>query len=267
MRAKIREKDMRISILLVVLIGFFSMSDTYAQKGSNQGPAHATGCADLRKNASKGLYGHCVAFCSSRDQSNVDLNDIASVKAAAPDIATLRRYNALMRPGDPGMPCMRNGDSGNGDPPTTSGGGSGSGSGDESGGDSGGDTSGDTSGGTGSEEPPPPSQCACWTGAELASIDGDLPAVDGMTSGVDCTSNTNENGIMYENQAAEGYDFLGLLSLEGVAWTSIDAGGMEPYNGCFFSNSDGFRNFPLEKADAQNCMQEVATHCAALGNP
>jgi len=248
---------MRISLLLVLLIGFLSVGDTYAQSRGNKGPAHAAGCADLRNNATKGLYGLCVAFCASRDQSNVDLNDIASVKAAAPDIATLRKYNALRRFTDPKMPCMQYDDSGNDETDGTSGGGSG--------GDSGGDTSG---GSDGEEPPPPPAQCGCWTGPELASIDGVSPSGDSAAWGADCTSN-ELNGVMYEDQVIEGYDFGGLITREGVAWASFDAGDgdMEPYNGCYFSTADGVRNFPLEQADAENCVQEIAAHCTTLGNP
>ena len=225
---------MRISILLIVLIGFLSISDTDANPGNNQRPAHMADCATL-KNSSNRLYGLCVAFCSSRDQSNVDLNDIASVKAAAPDIATLRKYNALKKLCDPDMPCFQIPDPGE-DPPDPG------------------------------EDPPPPAQCPCWSGAELASIDGDLPAVDGFTSGVDCTSHT-DNGIEYLNQVVEGYEFLGLLTAEGTAWASIETANPEPYNGCFFSTINGQRNFPLESADANSCVQEIANHCTTLGNP
>ncbi len=258
---------MRISILLFVLIGFLSFGDANAQRGSNQ-PAHMDEtCGVLKgKDGTPGLYGLCVAFCSDRDQSNVDLNDIASVKAAAPRIETLRRYNALKRNHDPDMLCMQNPDPSGDEPAETSGGGSDGDSGGDSDGDSGGDSDGDSTGGTGSEEPPPPAQCGCWTGAELASIDGVSSSGDTTAYGVDCTSN-EFNGVMYENQVVEGYDFSGLITREGVAWASFDAGDIEPYNGCYFSTADGTRNFPLELADAKNCVQEIATHCAALGNP
>lgn len=253
---------MRISILLFVLISFLSVGDANAKPGSNQRPAHMDETCDELEGGTPGLYGLCVAFCSERDQSNVDLNDIASVKAAAPRIETLRRYNALKRNHDPDMLCMPNTGSGGDDPAETSGGDSGG----DSDGDSGGDSSGDSTGGTGSEEPPPPAQCGCWTGAELASIDGVSSSGDTAAYGVDCTAN-NYEGVMYQDQVVEGYDFLGLITREGVAWASFDAGDIEPYNGCYFSTADGVRNFPLELADAKNCVSEIAAHCAMLGNP
>jgi hypothetical protein len=232
------ENKMRVSILLIAVTGFLAVVPANAQSGRGQTPDHVNACTDLR-GGTKGLYGLCVAFCSARGQS-VDLNDIASLKAAAPDISILREYNILKRRGDPEMPCFQS------DTPPDDG---------SSGGDD-----------PGGSEPPPPTSCPCWTGDELASIDGDLPPMDRMFSLVDCTA-LEENGIIYQRQVVEGYGLELPETVEGVAWASVDTGGLEPHNACYFWNRSGQRNFPLEQADAVQCLQEVASHCAAIGNP
>lgn len=239
---------MRISILMIAMAGMLFAVPANAQPGRGQAPDHVSACAEL-KGGTKGLYGLCVSFCARRDLSNVDLNDVASIKAASPDISTLRQYNVLRKRGDPEMPCFENTTPPDDDSANDDSGSGGSGSDD-----------------TGGSEPPPPAQCPCWTGAQLASIDGELPAIDGASSILDCTSHV-EGGLVYKQQAAEEYDFGFITSVEGVAWASVDTGGLEPYNGCFFSNGVEQKSFPLEQADAAQCVQEVVNHCELFGNP
>ena len=242
---------MRISILLIALTGILAFSPADAKPDKGQRAENVRAC-DMLKGGTAGLHGLCVSFCAHRDLSKVDLNDIASVKRAAPKMSVLRMYNSRRREGDPVMPCFKNQDDGGGD----SGGGD-SGSGDTGGGDTGG---GDTGGGTTT-----PVSCPCWTGEQLASIDGVLPDPD-LSAVLDCTSRSDENGT-YQNQAAEGYVLGLLVSAEATAWASVDTGGLDPYTGCFFANGDELaeRSFPLESADAENCMAEVVNQCAAMG--
>lgn len=241
---------MRTGLLIFIVAGVFALSPAAAQaagKGQNrEGPSEC----DVLKGATSGLYGLCVSYCATRDQSRVDLNNVASVRAAAPSIALLRKYNSKRQDGDPIMPCFKNGGSTDDDSDDdTSGGGD------------------DTSGG---EPPPAPAQCPCWTGADLASIDGELPASSLGSPAIACTFN-EENGAIHKRQVAEGYDAGWITTVEGVAWASIDSGGADPYNGCFFSTSSGTtsdsQNFPIERADAENCVQEIANHCSVMGYP
>lgn len=237
-------------IVWAAVIGLFLLNSGVTQAAGKVRKAEGPRSCDVLRGATSGLYGLCVSYCSVRDQSDVDLNEIASVKAAAPSIQLLQKYNDLRQDGDPEMPCFRN--SG---PTDGSGGGDGGTGGDGGDGSSGGDS-----------PPPPPAQCPCWTSEELGSIDGVLPPSDLGDPVADCTT-IEENGIAYKRQVVEGYDLGFLTTVEGVAWASFDAGGTEPYNGCFFSNSSGSLNFPVERADAEACVQEIANHCAALGNP
>lgn len=243
---------MRKGIILTAVIGLFVFDSGMSQAaGKGQKPEGRQSC-DVLRGATSGLYGLCVSYCSVRDQSNVDLNEIASVKAAAPSIELLRKYNNKRRAGDPEMPCFKNTGPTDGD----------SGGSDDTGDDTGGDD-----GSTGGDPPPaPPAQCPCWTGEELASLDGMLPTSSLGNPVVDCTA-IEENGLAYKRQVVEGYDMGFLTTVEGVAWASSDSGGAEPYNGCFFSNSAGSLNLPIERADAESCVQEVASHCAELGSP
>ena len=248
---------MRISILLIALTGILAFSPADAKPDKGQRAENVAACNTL-KGGTPGLHGLCVAFCAKRDLSNVDLNDIDSVKRAAPKMSVLRSYNSRRQEGDPEMPCFKNtdgDDTGGGGDDTSGGGDDTSGGGDDTSG--GGDTGG---GGTTT-----PVSCPCWTGEQLASIDGVLPDPD-YPAILDCTSRSDENGT-YQNQAAEGYDFGWLVSAEATAWASVNSGGADPYTGCFFANGDALaeRNMPLENADAENCMAEVVNQCAAMG--
>jgi hypothetical protein len=248
---------MRQLIVMFLVFGSLALTSPPSEAARGEKPEHVQACEELRP-SSRGLYGLCVAFCRQQDLSHVDLNDIASVRAAAPDIAILREYNDRRRPSDPEMPCLQNNDP-SGDDPTGS---------DIPGGDD--DPSGGGDPGSGSDGPSgdiPPAECPCWTGAELAAIDGELPPMDGMTATVDCTA-LDDGGAVYRQQVREGYDLGFTISVERVAWASVSTGGPDPYDGCFISSSDGLqRNFPLETADAEKCVQEIAAHCDALGNP
>lgn len=233
---------MRKGIVLTMVISLFVLASGMSQAaGKGQKPEGPRSC-DVLRGATSSLYGLCVAYCAVRDQSDVDLNDVASIKAAAPSIELLRKYNNKRRDGDPEMPCFKN-----------------TGPIDDGAGGDDGSTDGDA-------PPTPVAQCPCWTGEELASVDGVLPTSSLGSSVVDCTT-IEENGFAYKRQVAEGYDMGFLTTVDGVAWASTDSGGAEPYNACYFSTSAGTLNFPLERADAESCVQEVANHCAALGNP
>lgn len=242
---------MRTSILLIALIGFLAFSPAGAHERddrsderddrsderddrSDNGHKFAAECAVL-EGTSRGLHSLCVKYCRKTDQSNVDLNDSHSVKRAASALKTLLKYNDRKRPYDPEMPCFKN----TGPP-------------DDGGGTGGGDTGG---GGT-----TPPASCKCWTGAELAAIDGVLPEVPGLTAVVECTAVVGADGT--KNQVMEGYDFGFGISVEGVAWANVDP----IHNGCFFSRSGvPAMNLSLERADAENCQAEILAQCAAIG--
>lgn len=248
---------MRISILLIALTGILAFSPADAKPDKGQRAENVAACNTL-KGGTPGLHGLCVAFCAKRDLSNVDLNDIDSVKRAAPKMSVLRSYNSRRQEGDPVMPCFKNQDDGGGD----SGGGD-SGSGDTGGGDTGG---GDTGGGdTGGGTEPPAAACPCWTGEQLASIDGVLPDT-GLPVVLDCTSLVDDNDVNYRNGASEGYVFGLLVSSETTAWASVNSDRADSYSGCFFANDDPFaeRNMPMENVDALNCMDEIVAHCTAM---
>lgn len=234
---------MRKGIVLTMVISLFVLASGMSQAaGKGQKPDGPRSCEVLR-GATSGLYGLCVSFCAVRDQSDVDLNDVASIKAAAPSIELLRKYNNKRRDGDPEMPCFKN-----------------TGPIDDGAGGDDGSTDGDA-------PPTPVAQCPCWTGEELASIDGVVPPSSLGPPIVDCTIN-EENGFAYKQEAVEGYDLGFTIAPEVFALASTDSGGVEPYNGCFFSRTGSSSiSFPLERADAESCVQEVANHCAALGNP
>ena len=170
---------MRISVIVIVALGFLMLNPVEAQAaGKGKQPQASKVCSEL-KNATKGLYGLCVAYCSVKDQSDVDLNDTRSVKKAAASLGLWHKYEAKRAIyGGPPMPCRPNsGSTSTDDSDTDSGGSDDSGGTDSGGTDSGGsDGSGGTdscgSDGSGGTAPPPPPQCPCWTGADVGSIDG-----------------------------------------------------------------------------------------------
>lgn len=229
---------MRVPILLLLSIVFFVVVPANANPRDDQSAAHAksdqvSACADLR-GGTKGLYGLCVAFCAQRDQSNVNMNDIQSVRSAAPNLELLTAYNDRKTESDPDMPCMIDDDGDSDD---------------------------------GGEPPPPVTSCGCWSDDELLAIDGVLDPIPGMAPDAICTSNQNENGI-YEAQIYEGYNLgadLELVGTSAFAYASPD--GSDTAQGCMFrSPTAGDRNFPLERrAEAEYCMQAIVAQCAAIG--
>lgn len=245
---------MRISILLIALTGVlaFSPADAGPDNGKRQDngrgayvkAAAANHCSGL-VGTTRGLHGLCMAYCAQTDLSQVDLNDTASIKAASADISILRKYNERRRPADPAMPCHKNNDDDDGTPPD----------------DGDGTPPDDGGGGT---EPPAASNCACWTGEELAAIDGDLPPSTLGDPVLECTVKTDADGNMTNNQAVEGYPTLIGPTPEGLANATLDPS--DPYYGCVYLRSgEESISFPLEPADAQACMTEIVDHCAAMG--
>ncbi|MEE8625286.1 MAG: hypothetical protein V3T19_08100, partial [Acidiferrobacterales bacterium] len=115
-------------------------------------------------------------------------------------------------------------------------------------------------------DPKPPASCPCWTGAELAAFDGVLPPVTGLTSAVKCTEFHDADGVMTKNQVMEGYVFFGGdPSKEGLALATVDPNGPDPHNGCtLYRFGDPEINFALEQPEAETCMAEIVSHCAAL---
>lgn len=192
-------------------------------------------CASLR-GATPGLHGLCQAYCARRDQSGVDMNDIASVRAAAPSVTLLERYNAIKTESDPVMPCFADaGDDGESDLP---------------------------------DDPPVPTSCACWTSDQIQLIDGILDAPRGMTPEVQCTLNDSDQGI-YEAQVLEGYG-LGTAneSVVGSAFAYFDPLDIS-VQGCMFqSPTEGILNFTLEhRVEAQYCIQTIVDQCATVNSP
>ena len=265
---------MRTSILLIALIGFLAFSPAGAHERDDrsderddrsdkrddrsdrdEGHKFAAECAVL-EGTSRGLHSLCVKYCRKTDQSNVDLNDSKSVKRAASALKTLLKYNDRKRPYDPEMPCFKN--TGPPDDGGGTGGGGDTGGGGAGGGETGGGGTTPPDGGTGGGGTTPPASCKCWTGAELAAIDGVLPDA-GFPPVVECTVVVDATGTT--NQVMEGYDF-GIIGVEGVAWATVDP----IHNGCFFSRSGvPAMNLSLEQPDAENCQAEILAQCAAIG--
>lgn len=239
---------MRATILWIAALVFLVSSPAEAQKKDRQRASEVAVCDDL-KSATSGLYGLCVAYCAAQDLSNVDLNDVKSVRKAAPDRGILRNYNRKKRPGDPDMPCLQ---------PTTP---------PDDGGDGGTTDGGDDSGDGTGDLPPVGASCPCWSPEEIGAIDGNLPPVDGVQAVVDCTMLADPAGVPYKHQVVEGYD-LGFVTVEGVAWASIATeASLEPYNGCFISTTEFGRNFEITAGEAEGCAQSIRNQCELLGNP
>ena len=238
---------MRISILLIALAGLLAFSPANAGKemARNADMAATAAACDVLAGTTRGLYGLCMAYCAPRDLSQVDLNDTASMRAAGPNIKTLRQYNERRRPADPEMPCFKNTDDGD--------------DGDDDGDD--GDDNGDgDDGGT----TLPPSNCPCWTAEELAAIDGLLiEAPDFGPNATECTRTA------ISEQTVEGYRFFAGISPEGLAFATVDDDGA--YYACRYRrqpNTDPDENLevrdmlmPIERVDADACQAEIVTHC------
>ncbi len=250
---------MRTSILLIALTGFLAFSPANAGpdngkrqdngRGAYMKAAATNHCSDL-VGTTRGLHGLCMAYCAQTDLSKVDLNDPATLRAAGPDIEILRKYNERKRPTDPDMPCHKNNDDDDGTPPD-----------DDDG------TPPDDGGGT---EPPAASNCACWTGDELAAIDGVLPSGGLGTPAMECTDETDVVDLpptTTMNQVAEGYRILGgHVSAEAWAYGVVDDDPIKPFYGCMYHRSgteDVLRS--IERADALGCMDEIVAHCTDLG--
>lgn len=170
------------------------------------------------------------------------MNDISSVRAAAPSLDLLRKYNERKTSSDPDMPCMSDGDDGDNEVLNVRIDG-------------------------GSDSPPTVSSCGCWSSEELQQIDGALALVRGMTPDAQCTANSNDVET-FEAQVFEGYD---VDSAEPVVVTSafayVSPDGSDAAQGCMFqSPTTGIRNFPLEeRADAESCIQMILNQCTAIG--
>ena len=226
---------MRTSILLIALTGILAFSPANAGPGKGKGAEYAAAC-DVLKGTQRGLHGLCVAYCAHRDLSQVDLNDTKSVKAAASSIKILRKYRERKRPYDPEMPCFKNTEPPEPPEPPTE---------------------------PPTEPPPePPSNCPCWSGAELAAIDGNLLPGFGEPTKECTTTGTKE-------QAAEGYLFSGLLSADGLAYGLVEPD--QPMYACRYirtprSDPDTTLEpqdilYSIERAEAEACMAEIETHC------
>lgn len=242
----VKENGMRALTLLLAMIAFLVANSVNAKPQENRPvrqamPDHVAACDGLR-GSKKGLHGLCVAFCAQRDQSNVDMNDISSVRAAAPSLHLLQKYNERKTESDPDMPCMA--DDGTED-----------------------DDQSDAGTGGGNDSPPTDLSCGCWSTEELQAIDGTLAVVRDMTPDAKCTANANDNGT-YEAQVFHGYNVDSsnpVVVSSAFAYVSPDGG--EAAQGCMFqSPTTGIRNFPLEqRAEAEHCIQMILDQCAAIG--
>lgn len=236
-RTIVRENNMRVTIFSLLAIASLAATDTYAQPGRNT-PDQVSACQELR-GATKGLYGLCVSFCSTQDQTGIDMNDIDSVRAAAPSIALLEKYNERKTHEDPEMPCFANDDDGP----------------DNDGGDS----------------PPVDTSCACWSAQELLEIDGVLDPVRGLTPTAQCTANQTTDGVTVEAQVYEGYTSStgGDPVVVSSAFAYVSPDETSGIQGCMFeSPTSGIRNLPLpQRIDAEQCIQSIISHCDAVGIP
>ena len=221
-------------IAIALVAGTFSLA-AQAQPGNGASSAapNSVGlgvCSSL-SGATPGLMGLCRAYCAPRSQSGVDMNDIASVRAAAPSIELLERYNALKTESDPEMPCF-------------------AGSSDDS----------------PSDELPAPTSCACWTQEQLQTIDGILEPSRAGTPGAVCTLNDSDLGV-YEAQIFDGYNVEApqpTVVGSAFAYFDVDDPGTQ---GCMASFSDGSSsNFVLQHRDeAKYCIQTIIDQCATIG--
>ena len=233
---------MRISILLIALTGILAFSPADAKPDKGQRAENVRAC-DMLKGTTRGLHGLCVAYCAQRDLSKVDLNYSASIKAASPDISILRKYNERKRPYDPAMPCHKNSDPPD-DPPDDP-----------------------TPPDDPPDDPPPASNCLCWTGEELAAIDGVLIESSLGPMALECA------GTAISEQSVEGYTlFFGGISPEGLAFATVDDN--EAFYACRYirtPNTDPDSTlevrdvlFTIERADAQACQTEIVNHCVDM---
>ena len=191
----------------------------------NTGSSLVSACSSLKGR----LHGLCVAYCAPRNQSNVDMNDIASVRAAAPDLKLLERYNELKTESDPPMLCLA--DVPDIEPPS-----------------------------------PAPTSCSCWSEEELHAIDGLIGSVERGTPEFRCTANESDEGV-YEIQALEGYNLdMSTEKVVSSAFAYFDPDDLAT-QGCMFQSQFGeLRNFPLQhRAEAEFCIQQVSAQCAANG--
>lgn len=230
---------MRSSAIVIFFAALFLSFAAGAGPG-NPGPSFSPGnsessvCAVLR-GATPSLRGLCEAYCAQRDQSGVDMNDIASVRAAAPDLKLLERYNARKGPDDPEMPCFAEPSESN-LPPA-------------------------------GDEKPAPTSCACWSPEQIAVIDGLLDTVRGKSASVQCTLNDSDQGV-YQAQVVEGYD-LGTDSeiVVNSAFAYFELSDATTQGCMFQSPSTGIINYTLEdRAEGQYCIQNIVDQCATV-NP
>jgi len=235
---------MRISILLIALTGILAFSPADAGPGDGKRQDNGRGaymataaraCAEL-EGTTRGLHGLCMSYCAKRDLSQVDLNDSASIKAALPDISILRKYNERRRPADPAMPCHKNSDPPDVPPPPD-------------------------------DPPPAASDCKCWTGEELAAIDGVLIESSLGLMALECAATA------ISEQSVEGYTlFFGGISPEGLAFATVDDN--EALYSCRYrrtpdSDPDSTLEaqdvlFRIERADALACQTEIVNHCVDM---
>lgn len=213
----------------IVAILFSGAADAQRHHHASAHSSHSGVCASLRY-ATPGLFGLCRAYCAPRNQSHVHMSDIASVRAAAPSVKLLERYNAIRSDGDPDMPCFAD-------------------AGDES----------------LPDEPPAPVSCACWTAEQVQLIDGLLEPARGMTPGAHCTLNDSDLGI-YEAQVYEGYN-VGTASETVVssAFAYFDLNDTS-VQGCMLQTpTGGIQNFTLlDRAEAQYCIQTIVDQCEQI---
>ncbi len=223
---------MSVTAIFVILTLFTHAAEAQRGNGKSEAAVRGTpvGTCDSLRGGTPGLHGLCVAYCVARDQSNVDMNDIASVRAAAPSVKLLERYNSMKREADPEMPCFA--DAGGSEVP---------------------------------DELPEPTSCACWTSEQLSLIDGVLDPVRGKVSAAHCTLNASDSGI-YEAQVYEGYD-VGTAeeTVVNSAFAYYDPED-DSVQGCMSqSPTGGFLNFTLQhRAEAQYCIQTIAAQCDAI---
>lgn len=242
----VKENGMRALTLLLAMVAFVVANSVNAKPQKDRParqamPDHVAACDGLQ-GSKRGLHGLCVAFCAQRDQSRVDMNDISSVRAAAPRLALLQKYNERKTESDPEMPCMVD-DGPKDDGPLYA-----------------------VSGG-GDDSPPAVTSCGCWSTEELQAIDGSLAVVRDMTPDAMCTANASDVET-FEAQVFEGYR---VDSVDPVvvasAFAYVSPDGSDTVQGCMFqSPTTGIRNFPLEqRAEAEHCIQMIVEQCAAIG--
>lgn len=93
-------KTILVFVLCLIVLSSFAFAETL----DGQTPAEETIC-DVLHDATPGLYGLCVAYCSAHD-ADIALISGEILNTENANTKILENYRKKMQPGDPDMPCV-----------------------------------------------------------------------------------------------------------------------------------------------------------------